>query len=94
MPSKGSTRRALAAPLARHTAGNPYFVLETLGALVAQPDAHNGRLPTTPSVGALIERRLAQLSQPALRLARVAALAGRTSTRRWPPMCCRRTRST
>ncbi len=27
----------LAAPLAQHTGGNPYFVLETLGALVAQP---------------------------------------------------------
>ena len=65
----------LAVPLARHTAGNPYFVLETLGALVAQPGDNNGRLPTTPTVGALIERRLAQLSPPALRLARVAALA-------------------
>ncbi len=65
----------LAAPLAQHTAGNPYFVLETLGALVAQPEGNNGRLPTTPTVGALIERRLTQLSPGALRLARVAALA-------------------
>ena len=66
----------LAAPLALHTGGNPYFVLETVGALVAQPDRTSDRLPTTPTVGALIERRLAQLSPPALRLARVAALAG------------------
>ncbi|HET9024049.1 MAG TPA: BTAD domain-containing putative transcriptional regulator, partial [Burkholderiaceae bacterium] len=66
----------LAAPLAQHTAGNPYFVLETLGALVAQPVGATGRLPTTPTVGTLIERRLAQLSPSALRLARVAALAG------------------
>lgn len=66
----------LAAPLAQHTGGNPYFVLETLGALVTQPGAIGDRLPTTPTVGALIERRLAQLSPAALRLARVAALAG------------------
>jgi DNA-binding SARP family transcriptional activator/tetratricopeptide (TPR) repeat protein len=67
---------ALAAPLARHTGGNPYFVLATLGAMLTQPDVPSGRLPTAPSVGALIERRLAQLSPAALRLARVAALAG------------------
>ncbi len=66
----------LSAPLAQHTGGNPYFVLETLGALVAQPGGTGDRLPTTPTVGALIERRLAQLSPAALRLARVAALAG------------------
>jgi DNA-binding SARP family transcriptional activator len=71
----GVDSERLAVPLARHTAGNPYFVLETLGALVAQPGDNNGRLPTTPTVGALIERRLAQLSPAALRLARVAALA-------------------
>ena len=72
---EGIDSARLAAPLAQHTAGNPYFVLETLGALVTQPEGNNGRLPTTPTVGALIERRLAQLSPPALRLARVAALA-------------------
>ena len=73
---EGIDSARLAAPLARHTGGNPYFVLETLGALVAQPGSVGSRLPTTPSVGALIERRLAQLSPAALRLARVAALAG------------------
>jgi DNA-binding SARP family transcriptional activator/tetratricopeptide (TPR) repeat protein len=66
----------LAGPLAQHTGGNPYFALETLGAMVAQPGGTGGRLPMTPTVGALIERRLAQLSPAALRLARVAALAG------------------
>jgi DNA-binding SARP family transcriptional activator len=66
----------IAGPLARHTGGNPYFVLETLGAVVTQPDPGAAGLPTAPTVGALIERRLAQLSPPALRLLRVAALAG------------------
>ena len=73
---EGIDSARLAAPLARHTGGNPYFVLETLSALVAQPGSVGDRLPTTPTVGTLIERRLAQLSPAALRLARVAALAG------------------
>ncbi len=69
---------ALAGAIARHTGGNPFFVLETLNALVegGGADAVSNRLPTPTSVGALIERRLAQLSAPALKLARVAALAG------------------
>jgi DNA-binding SARP family transcriptional activator len=71
----GLDAAALAAPLARHTGGNPYFVLETLGAVLTQPDV-GAQLPTSPSVGALIEQRLAQLSPSALRLVRVAALAG------------------
>ena len=72
---EGIDSATLAPTLARHAGGNPYFVLETLGALVSQPAASD-RLPTAPTVGALIERRLAQLSPAALRLARVAALAG------------------
>ena len=69
---------ALAGAIARHTGGNPFFVLETLNALVEAggADSTSNRLPTPTSVGALIERRLAQLSTPALKLARVAALAG------------------
>ena len=69
---------ALAGAIARHTGGNPFFVLETLNALVETggADATSNRLPTPTSVGALIDRRLAQLSAPALKLARVAALAG------------------
>lgn len=67
---------ALAAPLTLHTGGNPFFVLETVAALVAQPLDRPARLPSSPTVGALIERRLSQLGPDALRLARVAALAG------------------
>jgi predicted ATPase len=72
--------RAWAEPLARHTGGNPLFILETLNALLAQEATRlTGtvtNLPAPGSVGQLIERRLGQLSAAALRLARVAALAG------------------
>ncbi|MFO1328795.1 MAG: BTAD domain-containing putative transcriptional regulator [Rubrivivax sp.] len=67
-----------AAPLHRHTGGNPLFILETLRALGPAPTWPTGsvRLPVAVEVGRLIDRRLARLSAPALRLARVAALAG------------------
>lgn len=71
----------LAAPLLRHTGGNPMFLLETLksmdlGALAASTHAAAPRaLPRSTTVGALIERRLRQLSAPALALARVCAIA-------------------
>lgn len=65
---------ALAVPLHRHTGGNPLFVLETLRLWLSQPG--RARLPVPPAVERLIEQRLHQLSPPALRLARVAALAG------------------
>lgn len=68
---------ALAPALLRHTGGNPLFALETLKDMVlagrAGPD---GPLPQPNTVGALIERRLTQLSPAALKLARAAALAG------------------
>ena len=70
---------ALAAPLAKHTGGNPQFVLETLKAILLEGAAGafaQGRLPLPAGVGALIERRLRRLSAEALQLARVAALAG------------------
>ncbi|MEP6609915.1 MAG: BTAD domain-containing putative transcriptional regulator [Burkholderiaceae bacterium] len=69
---------ALAGAIARHTGGNPFFVLETLNAVIDSGDVDPTfkRLPTPTSVGVLIERRLGQLSPPALKLARVAALAG------------------
>jgi DNA-binding SARP family transcriptional activator len=73
---EGFDAAALAGPLARHSGGNPYFVLETLAAMVSQPASDAVRLPTAPTVGALIERRLGQLGAAAQRLARVAALAG------------------
>lgn len=69
----------LAAAVARHTGGNPQFILETLKALPADAKgdlAANEHLPLPRSVGLLIERRLRQLSAPAIRLARVAAIAG------------------
>lgn len=69
----------LAPALARHTGGNPLFILETLRSLLMQGATRideTQRLPVPASVGELIERRLARLSQRALKLARVAAIAG------------------
>lgn len=75
---------ALWAPaLARHAGGNPLFLLETLIAMLGAdgPGAQSlaGEPPVLPAserIGRLIERRLTQLSAPALKLARVAAIAG------------------
>lgn len=70
---------ALAEPLLRHTGGNPQFVLETLRTLLVEGGAHGPQkdaLPLPSNVGALIERRLKRLSPAALRLARMAAVAG------------------
>jgi tetratricopeptide (TPR) repeat protein len=66
----------LAPALLKHSGGNPMFALETLKDMVLTglPDA-SGRLPQPATVAALVERRLAQLSAPALKLARTAALA-------------------
>ena len=66
----------LAPQLARHTGGNPLYALETLKQGLASGLLQQGRLPTPVNVGALIERRLKQLSERALALARVAAIAG------------------
>jgi DNA-binding SARP family transcriptional activator/tetratricopeptide (TPR) repeat protein len=73
----------LAAPLTRHTGGNPQFVLETLRTLLAEHGplglgrvSAAGQLPVPTGVGAVIERRLRRLSPPALKLARLAAIAG------------------
>jgi DNA-binding SARP family transcriptional activator len=64
--------------LARHCGGNPLFALETLKQLGSVPD--NGRgaatMPSPQLAVALIERRLRQLSERALALARTAAIAG------------------
>lgn len=65
--------------MARHTGGSPLFILETLLALLASGtplSAGGGQLPTPARIGELIERRLRQLTPSALKLARVAALAG------------------
>lgn len=71
------TGAQLGAWLTRHTGGNPLFALETLkNALASGQPLTAGHLPAPVSVGALIDRRLKQLSPAALALARVAALAG------------------
>lgn len=78
LPELDSAR--LAPALLRHTGGNPMFALETLKELVLLPTDEapgtTARLPQPASVAGLVERRLARLSAPALRLARTAALAG------------------
>lgn len=76
---EGLDAAAWAGPLARHTGGNPMFILETLRALLAQqgaPALAEAKLPAPGNIGQLILRRLDQLSPDALKLARVAALAG------------------
>ncbi len=67
--------RAMAERLVRHTGGNPMFALETLKHALTN-GADDAELTIPPGVGALIERRLRQLSTPAIALARVAAVAG------------------
>jgi len=68
----------LAPVLLKHTGGNPMYVLETLKSLVLEGTAQYGhdRLPLPTTVAGQIERRLRQLTAPALALARVAAIAG------------------
>ena len=71
---------ALAPGLWRRTGGNPLFVLETLKQAWVEQRlsslADEQDLPRPLSVARLIERRLTQLSAPALALARCAAVAG------------------
>lgn len=62
--------------LVRHTGGNPLFLLETLKQGLVDGSLARGELPRPASVGALIDHRLQRLSEPALVLARVAAIAG------------------
>jgi DNA-binding SARP family transcriptional activator len=66
---------AIGERLLRHTGGNPLFALETLKQMLL-PGAGGKLLPAPASVGTLIDRRLKQLSDGALALARVAAIAG------------------
>jgi DNA-binding SARP family transcriptional activator/tetratricopeptide (TPR) repeat protein len=63
--------------IARHTGGNPLFVLETVKAMLQDRSGTGMRLPVAGSVAALIERRLKRLSPAARRIARCAAVAGR-----------------
>lgn len=66
----------LAAPLTRHTGGNPLFALETVKQGLATGQLRAGQLPQPDAVGTLIERRLKQLPDKAIALARLAAIAG------------------
>lgn len=71
----------IAPALLKHTGGNPMFALETLkDVLLVGATGVVDRLPQPTTVATLIERRLAQLSAAALKLARVAALAGGSFT--------------
>ena len=76
----GLVSAAWVEPLARHTGGNPLFILETLMAQLATsadaPPSAAATLKAPAHIGKLLDRRLAQLPPEALRLARVAALAG------------------
>ena len=73
---RGLTGTTLAAPLLRHTGGNPLYLLETLKQGLQDGSLARGELPRPAQVGALIDRRLQRLSEAALTLARVAAIAG------------------
>lgn len=77
----GLDGRAIAPALHRRTGGNPLFALETLKQAwvegsVATLCGDAVQLPRAQTVGRLIDRRIAQLSPPALALARVASIAG------------------
>jgi len=73
----GIDAQVWAPALWRRSGGNPLFLLETLRALLRDDHAASpGELPTPAPLARLIERRLDRLRPPALRLARMAALAG------------------
>lgn len=65
--------------LVRYTGGNPFFVLETVRSLVGSGALQKGvpqKLPASGRVRTLIQARLEDLSSPAQRLVRTAAVAG------------------
>lgn len=74
----GIDAASFASALARHTGGNPLYVLETLRAAGSAPAASTPGLvlPRPQSIAHMIDRRLQRLSERALTLGRVAALAG------------------
>ena len=73
---RGLEGAAIAPALVRHTGGNPLYLLETLKQGLQDGSLARGSLPRPAAVGTLIERRLQRLSEPAMTLARVAAIAG------------------
>jgi DNA-binding SARP family transcriptional activator/tetratricopeptide (TPR) repeat protein len=67
----------LGARLVKHTGGNPMFMLETIKSLIETGQLSDQTpLPTPNRVGTLVRQRLERLKPNALRLARVAAIAG------------------
>jgi DNA-binding SARP family transcriptional activator len=69
----------LAVSLEQYTGGNPMYVLETIKNLLETGGIARGlpqHFPPPQKIGALIRHRLERLSSSALRLARVAAVAG------------------
>ncbi len=74
----GFDGRSLAAGIARHTGGNPLFVLETVKSMLLEGTVAKGGLhyPVAGNVTALITRRLGKLSPGAVMIARCAAVAG------------------
>ena len=73
----GVNGERIAPALRQRSGGNPLFALETLKLAWAEGSFdRGGELPRPQSLAQLIGQQLARLSQPALMLARVAAVAG------------------
>jgi DNA-binding SARP family transcriptional activator len=72
----GFAGASLAAAIARHTGGNPLFILETVKTMLLENTGAGARFPAAANVTALIARRLGRLSAEAVRIARCAAVAG------------------
>ncbi|WP_395827934.1 BTAD domain-containing putative transcriptional regulator [Archangium violaceum] len=69
---------SLGKEMARYTGGNPLYITETLKHLLESGNLEGGwpeRMPASGRVRKLVEQRLERLSQLALQLAQVAALA-------------------
>ncbi len=67
----------LAAQLYRHAGGHPFYTLATLQDALSQgANLRDPALPRPDSVHVLLDERLRELPEPALRVLRVAAIAG------------------
>lgn len=73
-----SELKGLGEAMQNSTGGNPMFIIETIKHLIENKrlDISPDKLPSVSKVSSLIQKRLEQLSSPALRLAQVAAVAG------------------
>ena len=76
LPLPATGAEGWAERLFRHAGGHPFYTLETLKAvLLFEPGGAQAALPLPQTAGAMIARRLAQLSDGALALLRWMALA-------------------